>query len=98
MDTRAIKPPPFKIVDPYYRSAEHIAWREAVVRRAGGRCEWAEDGRRCERSEPEHRIFADHIVERNDGGVNTDPANGRALCGAHHGQKTAVARDERLKR
>jgi hypothetical protein len=40
-------------------------------------------------------MFADHIVELNDGGAPFDVANGQCLCGAHHTAKTADARGAR---
>jgi 5-methylcytosine-specific restriction protein A len=82
-----------KLVDPYYLTPEHRAWRETIIARAGRRCEWIEHGQRCTKAEPRHRMFADHIVERRDGG---DPkGEGMCLCGSHHGAKTAA---ERMKR
>lgn len=93
-DTRSVKPGP-KRADPHYGSAAHRAWAEIVVARAGARCEWVEDGRRCDKSAPDHRMFADHIVERADGGDDSDPDNGQCLCGAHHSLKTAHARQSR---
>lgn len=85
-----------KYVDPFYASAEHRAWRDTVIANAGGRCEWIENGVRCDRAKPEHRVFADHIRERRDGGAPLDPANGQCLCGRHHTLKTAQARRARL--
>lgn len=40
-------------------------------------------------------MFADHIVERRDGGAELDLANGRCLCGSHHSRVTAAARVRR---
>ena len=84
-----------KRADPYYLSPEHRAWREQVVARAGRRCEAIEGGARCINAEPRHRMFADHIRERGDGGDPLDPANGQCLCGHHHALKTARARAAR---
>ena len=42
-------------------------------------------------------MFADHIVERKDGGADLDPRNGQCLCGRHHTMKTAQTRDEQFK-
>ena len=78
--------PPAKEADPHYLTPEHRAWRREVIRRAGGCCQ----GRGCGRSGV--RLFADHVVELNDGGAPLDPANGQALCGACHTRKTAAAR------
>lgn len=94
LDTRTAHLPP-KVADPHYNSAEHDAWRSVVIGRAGGQCEWIEDGRRCDRAQPHHRMFADHIKERSDGGADVDLANGQCLCGKHHTIKTNL---ERMKR
>lgn len=90
--------PPVKVADPFYHSAEYRIWRELVINRAGERCEWIEDGNRCPKAAPLHRMFADHIVERRDGGAPFDPANGQCLCYGHHNIKTCrerAARNER---
>lgn len=94
-DARKVKPPA-KRADPELLTAAHRAWRDAVLARAGGRCEWVEGGVRCPKAEPGHRLVADHIVERRDGGAALDPANGQALCWSHHTAKTAAARARRL--
>jgi 5-methylcytosine-specific restriction protein A len=93
-DTRRITPSP-KRVDPELKSAQHRAWRDKVMRRAGNRCQWVENDQRCTKAAPDHRLFADHIVERKDGGAMLDPSNGQALCGGHHATKTAAARARR---
>lgn len=80
---------PPKVVDPHYQSDEHKAWRAAVIRRAGGRCQAPGCGRTGE------RLFADHIVELKDGGAPFDLSNGQALCGGCHTAKTARARKAR---
>jgi hypothetical protein len=88
IDTRRLKLPD-KVVDGYYNSPEHKAWRLAVMTRAGWRCEKIIDGRRCERRSPAHRMFADHIVERRDDpSKSLDVDNGMCLCGSHHTEKT----------
>src|SRR5579862_1179383 len=75
---------------------EHRAWREFVIARAGRRCEWTENGARCERCEADgSMMFADHIVERSDGGARYDPNNGQCLCGRHHTIKTNLERTRR---
>jgi 5-methylcytosine-specific restriction endonuclease McrA len=58
-----------------------------VVARAGHRCQ------RCGRMNC--RLYADHIVERKDGGAVLDPSNGQALCASCHALKTSHARAER---
>jgi hypothetical protein len=95
-DTRRIRPPP-KRADPELQTSVYRAWRAEVLRHAGYRCQWLEGGQRCTRSAPEHRLFADHIVERADGGGLLDPANGQCLCGRHHLLKTAMARARRAR-
>jgi hypothetical protein len=88
---------PDKRAEPHYLTAEHRAWRAAVISRAGGRCEAVDDqGRRCWRSEANrHRMFADHIIELTDDGAPLDPTNGRCLCASHHTLKTNRERDAR---
>ena len=89
VDTRAAKLPA-KEVSPIYVTTEYRHWRDAVIRRAGGACQWPGCGR------SEGRMFADHIKELRDGGDPFDPANGQCLCGAHHTHKTAVERARRM--
>jgi hypothetical protein len=93
-DGRTVKPEP-KRADPFYQSVGHEAFRHAVLSRAGHRCEWTEDSKRCEKAAPQHRLFADHINERRDGGDPCDPNNGMCLCGSHHTIKTARERARR---
>lgn len=88
VDTRRVKPAP-KVADAELQSAAYRRWREMVIARASGRCE----APGCGRSEP--RMFADHIVERRDGGPLLDPRNGQCLCGSCHTRKTARVRAER---
>lgn len=55
-------------------------------------------GARCERAgcpTPTHRVIADHVVERKDGGADLDPGNIELLCATHHARKTAAARQRR---
>ena len=90
--------PPRKVKDPVYNSPEFMAWRDAVVQRAGHRCEAIDQhGLRCAKAQPEHRLYADHVVELRDGGSLTDINNGQALCATHHQLKTVAARSQRLK-
>lgn len=91
---RTVALPP-KQVDPFYVSSDYRAWREHVIARAGRRCEAVDNGVRCAKAEPRHRLFADHVVELRDGGAPLDPANGRCLCGHHHTLKTARAKTTR---
>jgi len=70
MASQRLAPRP-KVSDPYYSTPEHRAWRLAVCRRAGWRCEWIDNGQRCEKSiATGDRMFADHIKERRDGGAD----------------------------
>ena len=87
-DLRRAKPAP-KTADPIYHTAAHREWREAVIARAGGRCQWPGCGR------AERRMYADHIVELRDGG-DWSLVNGQCLCGRHHSLKTAARRAARL--
>ena len=78
-----------KVAEGFYSSTE---WRGLVadIKR--------ERGNRCERAgcpTPTHRIIADHIVERKDGGADLDASNVELLCFTHHQQKTAAARAAR---
>lgn len=96
IDTRRVRPPA-KIAEAELQTPEHRAWAEEVKRRAGYRCEAIHDGRRCGKAAPAHRMFADHIRERRDGGEPLDPKNGQCLCGSDHSLKTAKARAARFK-
>lgn len=89
--------PAAKKADAELLTPEHRAWRDQVLQRAGHRCEAIDGSRRCYVSAPS-RLFADHIVERKDGGAALDVANGQCLCGKHHTLKTAAARSERMAR
>lgn len=96
LDTRTARLEP-KRADPDLLTPEHRAWRQAVMHRAGWRCEAVDGGYRCTNRHP-MRMFADHVVERKDGGAALDPANGQCLCGTHHALKTQRARAERFAR
>lgn len=86
--TSCLATPPKK-ADPHYGTPEHKAWSAAVIARANGTCQ----GDDCARSGV--RMFADHIVEKRDGGALLDLKNGRALCGSCHTRKTLSARASR---
>jgi hypothetical protein len=88
VDTRAAKPPA-KLAAPIYATPEYREWRATVIERADGVCEWSGCGR------AETRMFADHIVELQDGGEPFALSNGQCLCGAHHSLKTASERARR---
>jgi 5-methylcytosine-specific restriction protein A len=82
-----------KVGPEHYQTPEHRAWRRAVLKRAGHRCEAiALDGQRCTSAAPAHRLFADHVVEIADGGDPLDTFNGECLCSSHHLSKTARER------
>lgn len=95
IDARSV-PMPSKTVDQFYLTPEYQRWREAVISRAGRRCQASDGGLRCTKAEPSHRMFADHIKERRDNGEPYDIANGQCLCGHHHTIKTSLARAERM--
>jgi hypothetical protein len=84
-------PVPGKVFDPHYSTPEHRAWRLAAMKQAGWRCQHPG----CTKRAPEHRLFADHVVELKDGGAPFDVANAMVLCGAHHTAKTAKSRAQR---
>lgn len=85
----AIAALPRKEADPHYLTPEHRAWRLAVLKQAGFRCQavgCAATG----------RLYADHVRELRDGGAPLDLANGQALCATHHALKTADTRAQRM--
>lgn len=88
---------PAKRADPELLTPEHRAFRDIVLKRAGFRCEWVENGKRCWRKAAEYRLVADHIIERKDGGEPFDPNNGQCLCVSHNTRKGVQARAGRLK-
>ena len=90
-DGRRVKAPA-KTAATIYQSPEFRAWRETVITRAAGQCEAVNNGARCRKAQPRHRMFADHKIELTDGGAPFDPDNGQCLCGAHHSAKTFAAR------
>jgi hypothetical protein len=93
----ATVPLPRRQMDPVYSTPEFQRWRAHVVARADGQCEAIDNGYRCTKAQPEHRMFADHIIELKDGGSAFDPNNGQCLCSSHHVRKTIEARSKRLK-
>lgn len=97
-DTRTAQPRT-KQADAELLTPEHRAWRIAVCRRAGWRCEWIEDGMQCRASHAGgYRMVADHIIERADGGALLDLDNGQCLCSAHNTLKGNQARRTRAAR
>jgi len=85
-DTRMAPPPP-KTADAELGTRDWKAMRERVIREANGRCQIAG----CTRP----ARYADHIVERRDGGAVFDRANLQAICPHHHTQKTNAERAKR---
>ena len=86
LDTAIARIPP-KTADAHYLTPEHKAWRTAVLKRAGFKCQGAGP-----HSGPLH---ADHITEIRDGGDPLDSMNGQALCQGCHNRKTAAAKASR---
>jgi 5-methylcytosine-specific restriction enzyme A len=78
---------PFKQSAAYYGTPAHRAWRKAIIARACSICE------QCGRNDV--RLFADHIVELEDGGDPLSLSNGQALCGSCHTTKTSAAKRQR---
>lgn len=87
---------PTKTADAELLTKEHRAFRSAVLKRAGWRCEEIVDGERCRNRHPQHVMYADHIDERKDGGALFDPKNGQCLCASHHTLKTNRERAKRI--
>jgi len=84
----------------HLKTADHRKWAAAVLKRAGYRCEWMENGQRCPIAYPPHRLHADHIQERRDtnSGTWTDLRGGMCLCVSHHVAKTLRERAKRMAR
>ena len=95
-NTSTTRLPP-RLIDPVYSTPEFQRWRAHVVARAGGQCEAIDQGFRCSKAKPEHRLYADHIIELRDGGAPFDLTNGQCLCASHHELKTIAARTRRLR-
>jgi 5-methylcytosine-specific restriction enzyme A len=88
---------PQKRKDAIYDTPAFRSWRAQVVARAGNRCEAIEDGERCRKAHPAHRMYADHVIELRDGGRPFDVWNGQCLCAVHHEKKTFKARQLRTR-
>ena len=98
LDVRVAQSEP-KRADSIYSDPRYLAFRAAVIQRAGFRCEHVENGIRCTRSRAGgHRMMADHIVELKDGGAPFDPGNGQCFCVQHNTLKGIKARAARLTR
>jgi 5-methylcytosine-specific restriction endonuclease McrA len=72
--------------DPYYLTAAHRRWRDAVLLRAGYLCEECRRyGRTDRHGLPVRATTAHHIKHREDyPELQYDVNNGRALCEACH--------------
>ncbi|KZL06383.1 HNH endonuclease signature motif containing protein [Pseudovibrio sp. Ad26] len=81
-----------KAVDPFYLTAEWKALAKYIKQLRGYVCEM------CGKdfSKRQHKLIADHIVERKDGGADLDPGNIQCLCTWCHNRKTAQARRMRF--
>ena len=96
-DTSTVRLAP-KVKDPIYTTPEFSHWRSLVLARAGYQCEATDQhGHRCSKARPEHRLFADHIIELKDGGSLLDVNNGKCLCYQHHSIKTFAEQRRRLR-
>lgn len=94
LDARTAPLPP-KTAAPIYSTPEYARWRNAVITRAGGRCQDAS----CRAQHyPGQRLFADHVKELRDGGAPFDITNGMARCGSSHTAKTMRERAKRMAR
>ena len=83
-----------KTVEPYYSGKDYEAWKTAVIKRAGGRCQDPE----C-RGSPSGRLYADHIKEVKDRpDLLLDVSNGIARCAPCHVRKTNEERQRRATR
>lgn len=85
-DTRMAPPPP-KTADAELGSRDWKVMRLKVKERAKGMCQ----AKGCTKP----GCYADHIVERRDGGAVFDMANLEWLCAPHHQIKTAQERARR---
>lgn len=96
MDLRVGRPLRKKADDELLTPA-HKAWRLKVCGRADWRCEFVENGYRCQRSRANgDRMIADHVRERKDGGALLDLDNGQCLCVQHNTLKGIAARQRRM--
>jgi hypothetical protein len=95
-NTSTTRLPP-KRMDAIYATPEFREWRAKIIARAGARCEAIVNGHRCTKAHPEHRVYADHIIELKDGGSAFDLGNGQCVCASHHSIKTYKVRTRRLR-
>jgi len=95
VDVRAAAPAP-KRADPFYESPEWRAFVAQLVEKRGRICEDPKCDGRTHR--PGMRVFADHLIELEDGGAPLDERNVMLRCGASHSKKTAEERAKRMAR
>lgn len=81
---------------PFYRTREWVQLVAKIIAKRGRRCE-GEECSRINRSLRGERIFADHIVEVQDGGALLDEVNIELLCGSCHSRKTLAERAKRIR-
>jgi 5-methylcytosine-specific restriction protein A len=86
VDRRTVQPRP-KEAAAVYGTPEHKIWSTAVKKRDGWKCVVCGDRT--------SRLYADHVIEIEDGGSATDVRNGQTLCAVHHAEKTARERARR---
>jgi 5-methylcytosine-specific restriction enzyme A len=81
---------------PFYRIQEWVRLVARIIAKRGRRCEGGEC-KRINRSLRGERIFADHIIEIQDGGALLDEENIKLLCGSCHHTKTLQERARRMR-
>ena len=97
LPTPAPHPYPPKVKDIVYTTPQYhgMASMQWYVGQVVGVRYHDHHGYRCSRAQPEHRMFADHIVEIKDGGSILDVNNGQCLCYSHHTIKTNEVKKKR---
>lgn len=92
VDARTVRPPP-KEADAELQTSAWRALSRECKRRAGWQCEARlADGSRCQVRHPA-ALYADHIVERKDGGAALPPVEQlQCLCASHNVRKGLQAR------
>jgi hypothetical protein len=71
-------------------SRPQARFSQSVIERAGGRCEWQENGQRCEATA---NLQAHHLAPFRQS-RSYDPADGVALCPRHHSAVERAQRDD----
>ncbi|HEX7856104.1 MAG TPA: HNH endonuclease signature motif containing protein [Sphingobium sp.] len=80
-----------KVAEGFYSTPQWRGLVKDIKRMRGNRCE------RAGCTTPTHRVIADHIIERKDGGADLDERNVELLCFTHHARKTAEAKARRAR-